>query len=92
MKFVIGYEPFWVKKLTRGFQRRGTISRTSPLPALPDTGPVMVWLYVLFPENVLLSDSTLDDAAFTVMLALPSNGTPFILRGVASLVAVPALS
>ncbi len=45
---------------------------------------------VLVPVKVLVSPRSVDDAAFTVILLVPSNATPLMFRAVSSAVAVPA--
>ena len=61
------------------------------VPALPVMLPLMVLLKVFVPEKVLLFARSVEDAAVTVTLAVPSKVTPFIVRPVWSAVAVEAL-
>ena len=52
---------------------------------------VVALVKALFPENVLLSPSNVEDAALIVMLLEPLKETPLMVRAVWSAVAVPAL-
>jgi hypothetical protein len=61
------------------------------VPALPETSPVIKELKILLPEKVLLFASRVLEAAVIVMFCEPSNAVPLMLRGVARVLAVPAL-
>ena len=52
------------------------------VPALPEIDPVIGLEKVLFPEKVFEFASNVDEAAVTVIFAVPSNDVPFIVRAV----------
>ena len=78
----------------RGSNRELNVVVYTPLvtvPALPVIEPLIVLLKMLVPLNVLLFAKSVEEAAVTVMLEVPSKVTPLMVRPVWRAVAVEAL-